>query len=119
MAKGKKTGGRNFEKGKPGGPGRPPIEGDLKGLSRKWKSDYLRLIQKFDELSFTEIKSIASNPETKGLEMRVVAIYAKAISGSLPHAESIFSRTMGPIPTKISGDDDEAPIHFHFTKYKP
>jgi len=119
MAKGKKTGGRDFVKGKEGGPGRPPIEGDLKGSSKFWKSEYLRLVQKLDEMSITEIESIARNRETKGLEMRVIAIYAKAISGSLPHAESIFDRTMGPVATKISGDEDAPPVHLHFTKYKP
>lgn len=119
MAKGKKTGGRDFVKGKEGGPGRQPIEGDLKGLSKKWKSDYLRLIQKYDELSFTEIKQIVTNPETKGFELRVGSIYSKAIQGSLPHADSIFDRTMGPIPTKISGDEDAPPIQIAFTKYEP
>ena len=98
--------------------GRTPIESDLKELKKNWKDGYQRLINKFDELSFNEIEKIARNRETKGFEMRVVAIYAKAVQGSLAHAESIFNRTMGPVPTKISGDEDAPPIHFHFSKYK-
>ena len=57
MAKGKKTGGRDFEPGKPGGPGRPPLLPEARGLPKFDKASLSRFLN--EAFMSTEEESLA------------------------------------------------------------
>jgi hypothetical protein len=61
MAKGKKTGGRNFTKGGPGGPGRTPLTKEAKQLKEMTTDEFTKRVNKYLLMSRQQlIKGIGS-----------------------------------------------------------
>ncbi len=79
MAKGKKTGGRNFEHGHPGMGGRPRIPDDLKLARLKAKDDFERAL--YDQL-YSSRKEITQKTKNQN-DLAINGLAARYIKGAL------------------------------------
>lgn len=100
--KGKKTGGRNFKRGNPGGPGRPALPEDVKVMRKIKGSDFDRLANKFMDLKRAELAAIMKDPESTALEMWLASVFHKGIvEGDVKRLEAILCRTIGKVPQPL------------------
>jgi len=110
MAKGKKTGGRNFLVGKPGGPGRPPSIPELKEIPRITKDSFNRMVSKVLVQHRHNLKDILSDPSSTNLEVALAKIIDKMqVHGDYNRLDALLNRLIGPAPKQIeiSGPDGE------------
>ena len=89
--RGKKTGGRDFQKGKPGGPGRPPlsqVERDVAEATRRELAE-------------------AMQGEIPRIRMAVKAAMGKAAQGDFHLLDRLLDRIIGKVPqrTELTGGD--------------
>ncbi len=104
MAKGKKTGGRDFKPGWEGGPGAPTIPEDVKQSRKMNRIEFERVLQKYVGMSGVEINSVIQNKQTPILEGVVAKILAKAFNdGDSRRLEFILDRLIGK-PKEINYD---------------
>lgn len=110
---GRNNGGRNFQKGNPGGPGRPPILPELKAVPSLTKETYSKILNTYSSLSRDELQECIKNPNAKSiinpeekisvLELLVCTILAKGLSmGDQNRLESILNRAIGPVKQEAS-----------------
>jgi hypothetical protein len=98
MAKGKKTGGRNFEKGdqRCWRKGKSVVPEDLKLLNTELKNDALKHLHKY---WFMLVEFYAEDMKRKGMTMgerMIGAAYGKAAKdGNLMYVEAILNRIIG------------------------
>jgi hypothetical protein len=101
IAKGIKTGGRNFEPGKPGGPGRPPMPDDIKALKQATNDDLTRLVHLYWGRSKAELAAIMKDPKSKVSDLLVCSCFMRAIvSGDYSRVEGLLDRLIGKLTTK-------------------
>lgn len=80
MAKGKKTGGGPlFQKGNPGGPGRPIIPEDEKELRKQLQKqqadarwDWQAALNKYRSISLKELRALSTDESLTGVELAVI-----------------------------------------------
>lgn len=100
MAKGTKTGGRNFKPGNKAasGKGRPPLPPDLKEAKLLTNTAFMALVQRFLVMDWTTLQAHLQNPTTPMLEVIVGSIVAKAATGS-DHArlDFLLQRLIGKV----------------------
>jgi hypothetical protein len=102
---GRNGGGRNFKKGNPGGPGRPPVLPELKGIEPMTKDTYSRLLNKTMSMSREELKAVLNDPNASVKDLALAAIASRAISNGDPQRwESILNRAIGPVKQEASVD---------------
>lgn len=104
--KGKKTGGRNFRKGNPGGPGRPAVPEDERALRKVTHSEFERIANKYLFATKEEIKAATNDPKIVALELAIVSVIHKAvINGDGRMLELLLSRLIGKValPVEHSG----------------
>lgn len=80
MAKGTFTGGRQFKKGHPGGPGRPRLSEDVKEARALTRNDLDRYLTQFMAMGPTELEAIKKNPKSTMLELLIASIITHGIS---------------------------------------
>lgn len=95
MARGKKTGGRDFAPGKVAGPGRTPVPVDLKDLRKTQLEAFLRRGFEFGEMRQDDLRKVLADPNAKALDLTLASCFARAISGSLPHQKELWDRLFG------------------------
>ena len=97
MAKGVKTGGRDFEPGQSGNPaGRTPLPEDIKQGRKLNRIELERVLNELIYLTPKEIKARVSSPETPAIEVLAGMIIAKAIqSGDYLRFNFILDRLVG------------------------
>lgn len=104
MAQGKKTGGRNFAKGNPGGPGRPSFGiTQARNLNKEECED---LLNKLIRLPQEKLREIMSDNETQGLDALIASIIIKGIEfGDYSRLNFLFDRLIGKVkePVEVSG----------------
>ncbi len=106
MAVGKKTGGRNFEKGNTLGQGRPKVPEDLKQSRSANRENFERILSVYTKKTASEINLALKSSELPILEMIVAKILAVAFNEGDPRrTEFILDRLIGtpreepPLPT--------------------
>lgn len=97
MAKGKKTGGRDFQPGNDFGQGRPPVPEDLKHSRSLNRIQFERTLNKYVHLTGREISQALENAESNSiLEMIVAKILDKAFNeGDTRRLEFVLERLIG------------------------
>jgi hypothetical protein len=116
MAKGRKTGGKDFELGKPGGPGRPSLPEDLRTAKKLTQTEFEKIMTKYllmPASEFQEMTDAISNKQKTDasmLEMMLASVMQKAVIGGCPQRlEFILTRMFGKPKEKPDQDDqDEA-----------
>lgn len=78
MAKGKKTGGRDFKKGVSGNPGgSPKIPDDLKEARKLSRIEMERVLNRYIHMTKSEIIRAAQDPLTPALELMIASLISK------------------------------------------
>jgi hypothetical protein len=79
MAKGKKTGGRDFKPGVSGNPGGAiKLPEDIKQARKLTRVELERILNRFVYMTKQEIIDIARDPKTTGLELMIASLVSKA-----------------------------------------
>ena len=109
MAKGRKTGGRNWKKGETGNSkGAPKVPEDIKDARRLNGPEFDRIANKLLSMTKTEIVKIVNDANTPSLELIVASVVHKAIiEGDAKRLEYLLCRTIGKVaqPVQHSGLD--------------
>ena len=96
MARGKKTGGRDFKPGQPALNKPQPIE--LKEARRMTKTKVEAVLQKFLGWTVTDLRKYAEDQNNPVLEMYVARILVKGISeGDTARLNFLFDRLIGKV----------------------
>lgn len=94
--------GRPFQKGKPGGPGRPRMNPELKKIPGLSKEEVDKILAKFGRMSRAEIKDHMADPATPMLELMVGAVVMKAYQhGDQSRLNFILERTIGKVKDQV------------------
>ena len=103
MAKGRKTGGRNFKKGQSGNPRGPePLPEDIKAARKINVVEFERIVNKFLFASKGEVIKVTADPNTPVLELMVGAIVHKAvIEGDERRLDFILNRLIGKVKEQV------------------
>lgn len=103
MAKGFKTGGRNFKPGQSGNPkGGPGLPGDLRQAKKLNRIEMERLLNKYLWITPGETKSIENDPTTSNMEQLVASIVNKAIEcGDHARLDFLLNRLIGRVKDEI------------------
>jgi hypothetical protein len=101
MAKGKKTGGRNFEPGDPRA-GRPALPGDIKAARKLTAVELQRVLTDFLHLTPQQLMERISSGDATMLEGLIGSIMQKGIQdGSYAHLNFLFERTVGKVKDSL------------------
>jgi hypothetical protein len=103
MAKGKKTGGRNFKKGQSGNPaGRPGLPRDLRKISKLTPAIVRAVIAKISMLNKKNILEIIESEETSMIEASIATIYLKAVDqGDYTRMNFLLERSIGKVKEEM------------------
>lgn len=111
MAKGKKTGGRNFEAGQSGNPqGRPPQPEALREAKRLFRDQFEQLVLDLQGLTLGQLQGVIDDPNTPALKLGIATALAKGISlGDTGRMSFFLDRLVGPVPkaVELSGADGQ------------
>lgn len=111
MARGKKTGGRDFKPGAaPKSPGRPPSPPELKAARRLTKTAFEEICNRFIHMTKVELREAKREPERTLLEHIVIAVLEKAEDwGDTGKLNFVLARLIGNVPDKLEVSDPDAP----------
>lgn len=102
MSKGRKTGGKDFEKGKPGGPGRPPLPMDLKDVKKLSKEEIERRFAQLWMMPLGELAELSQNVMAPtGLALMARVLHMAWVQGDHARAQFVLDRTIGKVAEKI------------------
>jgi hypothetical protein len=101
--KGKKTGGRDFEPGNAGGPGRPEVLPQVKEFKKWGKENTARMLTRIGSMSYEELLGLLAKPSwANALELAVGSVLMNAIvNGEHQGIEWLLNRTIGPVKQEI------------------
>ncbi len=110
MAKGKKTGGRDFKKGYVSNPnGRPKLPEDLRVIKRLTQSEITSLISKYLQLTRDELTRAAQDKSLPIIELYIASVIQKGvIGGDTLRLNFLFDRTIGKVADKIEAQLTDA-----------
>lgn len=103
MARGRKTGGKNFKAGQSGNPkGRPPLPVDLKEARELNREELERIINRFLYMTKDEVKAYSQAGTATTLELMVIGLIGKAITHGDHHrlgfiAERLIGKVKQPV----------------------
>ena len=103
MAKGNKTGGKDFEPGRSGNPnGRPRLPEDLREARALNKTEFERILNLGIHLTAEELKNRLEAKGTPTIELMVLKIIAAAVNrGDEKRLGFILDRLIGPVPKSV------------------
>jgi len=118
MAKGKKTGGKNFIKGQSGNPnGRPKVPEDLKTIQSLSPSLMSKLINKYMAMNREQIIVKVKDPRTPMIETTIASILVKATqSGDYTRLNFLLDRSIGKVKDEI---DVRSSHTIYTTSFRP
>lgn len=100
--KGKKTGGRNFKRGNPGGPGRPALPEEERALRKVTQTEFERIANKYLNATRYEIKAATNDPKMIALELVIVSVIHKAVvNGDGRMLELLLNRLIGKVAVSV------------------
>lgn len=114
MAKGKKTGGKNFALGNCANPGgRPKTPDDVKQGRKLLQTEFERLGQAYALYKRTDLEAVIRSPDSTAWEGLVAGLFARAISGSVAHIKLLLERVLGSVPIHVESkpNDSTNPLH--------
>lgn len=99
MAKGKKTGGKNFPKGQSGNPaGRPALPADVKALRTLNQVGFVRMANRMLAYKDHEIQMVINDPDASQIEKALAQQVKSARTGALWSLEFLLQRLIGRAP---------------------
>ncbi len=104
MAKGKKTGGRDWVKGvvQQAGPGRPAVTPLLKKLKVLNQEALTKILTELSTATVTELAAMSKDPTKTILEMTIISIWKKAYElGDQQRINFILDRLIGKTKEQI------------------
>jgi len=108
MAKGKKTGGRDWKPGESGNPsGRPPLPEHLKGVKKMNKHQFESILNKYIHLSLNELIELLKGGDLPAIEAMVVKVLTEAVrKGDEKRLNFVLDRLIGKVQEnfKVEGD---------------
>jgi len=113
MAKGKKTGGRDFQAGNPGGPGQPKIPEEVKAARKLNRIELERIINKYLYMPGTELRKLLEEATKGQNEMPMIeAMIAKIMlagfsEGDQRRLEFILDRLVGKVKDQVEVNGTE------------
>lgn len=102
--KGKKTGGRDFLVGNPGGPGRPKLDRDLKNCRTRDLRSFVKAARRFMLSPVTGARTFVLDENNSALDISIARCWIKAAEGSTEHLRLLLERLIGPVPKEITGN---------------
>lgn len=88
----------------PGGLAKEVIK--LRDICEGSKQKMLLAIFQTGQHSVEKIREILKDPKASAIEVVCATLYSKAMTGSLPHLQEIFNRTIGPVPKLLQPLDE-------------
>lgn len=103
MARGRKTGGRDFKPGQSGNPnGKPKMSPEFKALKCLTASEYNKLVSSAFTLKDNEIQSLLDDPNISSLHKAFAhAVLIGRMTGDLNRLNYITDRVFGKVKEKI------------------
>lgn len=102
MARGKKTGGKDYSPGNPGGPGRPVMSPEQREMRKLTRTQINDILNRYFWATPTEIELAKEDPALSIGERGVISILKLAVeTGDQSRIEWIFQRLVGKVPDKI------------------
>lgn len=96
MARGMKTGGKDFKPGQMPGPGRPPAPPELKEARKLNQIDFELLVNKFLRMNKEDIQEVLRSNTSTTLELMIAGIISRGVTGGDQNRlEFILSRLFG------------------------
>jgi hypothetical protein len=108
MALGRKTGGRNFQKGQTTKPnGRPKLPPDLQGLKTKFSGDMVeKTFIKYMMMSVDDMAKVGQDKSLPALDHVIMMIIRKAgLDGDQQRLDFLLNRTIGKVVDKTENTD--------------
>jgi hypothetical protein len=100
MAKGKKTGGRDWLPGERGGPGRPPVDKKIRELKKINREFVEQSFSRFFSMDQPQIEAMLEAKTCNVFEATLAAIFLKAIKeGDPSRLNFLLERVVGKVPT--------------------
>lgn len=108
MAKGKKTGGKDFQPGKSGNPnGRPALPADVKALRTLNQVGFVRLANKYGVMTVAELEDVIADPGARAIDLAMARQFKAAAGGALGSFEFLLGRMIGKAPDEPLKSDEE------------
>lgn len=102
MGYGKKTGGKDFQKGQAGGPGRPATPDDLKNVKKLSTNEMQALLAKYLRMSKGQLIALHKDPDVPAIDLLVMSIIQKAVvHGDHQRMNFLLDRTIGRVTDKV------------------
>lgn len=97
MAKGRKTGGKDFPKGVcPNPEGRPPLSPDAKAFRRLTQTEVIELISELKDATLTEIEDALRDSETPAMKAWLCRVFLEGIEGGdIIRLNAVWDRVLG------------------------
>lgn len=105
-----KKGGRDFQKGNPGGPGRPPTPPELKAARKLTRVAFEEICNRFIHMTRAELRAAKREDTRTQLELIVISVLEKAEDwGDTSKLNFVLARLIGNVPEKFEVSDPTAP----------
>jgi len=99
MAKGRKTGGRDFKKGHKFSKGGTRLPEHVTHARMINRIDVEKMLNKYSNHNMKELKSALENPLTTAMELCVIRVYIEGIKkGDERRLGFLWDRLVGPVP---------------------
>jgi hypothetical protein len=108
MAKGKKTGGRDFLPGKPPGPGRPRTPYELQEAKHLTKTLFDQHVTRLTKMSVAELNVYVKDPKCTSLEAMIVGQIRAAVNGKTTPIGFLLDRTIGPVKQQMTVEVEDS-----------
>ena len=104
MAKGRHTGAPKFEKGNPGGPGRPKLPPELRQAKKLNAIEFEQAIANLTAMTREEVEQLIKHDKPRAatmMERMIVGQMSAATKGKTTPLAFLMDRTLGPVVKKV------------------
>ncbi len=104
--------GRPFQKGNPGGPGRPPMDPELKKIQKVTRTEAELLLSKFMQMDIDELEAVLRDKKRKCVEHMIGRIVLMGIkNGDHARLDFMLNRLIGKVKENIEHSVRPRVIH--------
>jgi hypothetical protein len=101
MAKGKKTGGRDFKKGQRGGPGAPKLPTEIKEAAKFCRKTLQAKLKEMMVATTDELDALVKDKTQPAVNVIFARLISKAAKGDLACANAVLDRSVGKVKENI------------------